>query len=183
MSSLFYKSNDILDVKRTRLPVVMALQESLRDYVRRIISEKGLNYREVSRRTGGAISHATVGDIVNGVSKDVRTATLRSLAKGLGVSEDEVFAVARGKEAEGELSLDELHLLHCFRAIPPERRTDALGYLDMLFNLYGSGGGKVARVPVLKVNQNDKERERAEESGDSVRPPAGRRSVRGGSRR
>jgi transcriptional regulator with XRE-family HTH domain len=100
MSSLFDKSTEPLYVKSTRLRVVMALQETLSDYVRRVISEKGLNYREVSRRSGGVISHATVGDIVNGVSKDVRTATLSALARGLGVSEDEIFAIARGKKLE-----------------------------------------------------------------------------------
>lgn len=108
MSSLFYKSNETLDVKSTRLRVVMALQETLSDYVRRVINEKGLNYREVSRRSGGVISHATVGDIVNGVSKDVRTTTLSALAKGLGVSEDEIFAVARGKTL-GPMSPQDFH--------------------------------------------------------------------------
>lgn len=73
------------------------LRENLSDYVRRVINERGLNYREVSRRSGGAISHATVGDIVNGVPRNYGTETLRALAKGLSVSEDEIFAVARGK--------------------------------------------------------------------------------------
>jgi hypothetical protein len=42
---------------------------------------------------------------------------------------------------------------------------------------------KTARLPVVKVNQNDAERERKERGDDSIRAPAGGRSVRGGSRR
>jgi transcriptional regulator with XRE-family HTH domain len=100
MSRIFYNSPQKRVVKTIRLSVVDFLRESLSDYVRRVISEKGLNYREVARRSGGAFSHATVGYIINGVTKDVGTETLRGLAKGLGVSEDEIFAVARGKSLE-----------------------------------------------------------------------------------
>jgi transcriptional regulator with XRE-family HTH domain len=61
------------------------------------MNEKELNYRQVAERSGGLISHTTVFDVVNLRSKDVKAKTLRGLAKGLGVSEDEIFSVARGK--------------------------------------------------------------------------------------
>src|SRR5688500_17821009 len=103
MSNLFSSLEEKSSVRRIRLPVVNSLRESLSDYARRVINDKGLNYREVARRSGGGISHATVGDIVKGDPRSYGTETLRALAKGLGVSEDEIFAVARGKDAEGEL--------------------------------------------------------------------------------
>lgn len=56
-----------------------------------------MNYRQVADRSGGLISHTTVFDVVNLRSKDVKAKTLRGLAKGLGVSEDEIFSVTRGK--------------------------------------------------------------------------------------
>lgn len=99
------------DVKLIRLLVMDVLQETLGDYVRRVINEKGLNYREVARRSGGAISHATVGYIVNNGSVDVRRETLQALAVGLGVSEDELYAVARGKILDYEDPLDEVKVL------------------------------------------------------------------------
>lgn len=61
------------------------------------MNEKELNYRQVAERSGGLISHTTVFDVVNLRSKDVKAKTLRGLAKGLGVSEDEIFSVTRGK--------------------------------------------------------------------------------------
>lgn len=124
-------------VRQIRLPVVNSLRETLSDYVRRVINEKGLNYREVARLSG-AISHATVGDIVNGIPRNYGTDTLRALAKGLGVPEDELFAAARGKKPKDGLTPEEMHLLHCFRGIPSERQSDVLGYLELLYTRYGS---------------------------------------------
>jgi len=83
--------------------VIMAeRQETLADYVRRVIKEKGLNYRLVSRQSGGQISHTTVGDIVSGAQKGITVETLQALARGLGVDEDEIFEVARGKTPQDE---------------------------------------------------------------------------------
>jgi transcriptional regulator with XRE-family HTH domain len=75
--------------------------EALSDYVRRIAFEKRLSYREIAKRTGQRISHGTVSDIINRRSKDIKAETLKALAVGLGVPEEEVFAIARGKDPEG----------------------------------------------------------------------------------
>jgi len=83
--------------------------------VRRIISEKKLNYREVARRSGDAISHSTVGDIINKPAKDVQIDTLRALAKGLGVAEGEVIGRATGKGVptnEAEFQESSLYFLY-----------------------------------------------------------------------
>jgi len=101
MSSISYKMLGASNVGCVIQFVVNSEREKLADYVRRIISEKGLNYREVARRSGDTISHSIVFDIVSGRSKDVKTSTLIGLAKGLGVTEDELFAVARGEKQNG----------------------------------------------------------------------------------
>jgi transcriptional regulator with XRE-family HTH domain len=120
-------------VKTIRLSVVPVLQESLSDYVRRVISEKGLNYREVARRSGGAISHGAVGHIVNGVSTDVRTETLRALAKGLGVPEDEIFAVARGKAISEPKSPAEFGVLfYGWEEATDEQKAETLAAIRMI---------------------------------------------------
>jgi transcriptional regulator with XRE-family HTH domain len=69
-------------------------QESIGDYVRRVAKEKGLTFREVARRAG--LSSPTISDIVSGKTKQVKSSTITSLAKGLDVPEEEVFDVVRG---------------------------------------------------------------------------------------
>jgi transcriptional regulator with XRE-family HTH domain len=81
-------------------------QESLADYVRRVIRDKDLSYRKVAAQSGGKISHATVSDIINGNQRDLKTETLIGLARGLGVSEEELFAVARGKSLDDSAKVD-----------------------------------------------------------------------------
>lgn len=74
----------------------MSRQESLDRYVRRVLREKGLSYADVQERSQGAISDSYIGNIVTGTVGSVTVGKLKALARGLDVSEDEVFAVARG---------------------------------------------------------------------------------------
>lgn len=78
--------------------------EDLADYVRRTRSEKEMSLRDVEVRSGHSISKGYVGQIENRVvlGQSVTPQKLRALARGLGVSEDEIFAIARGKPV-GEL--------------------------------------------------------------------------------
>ena len=97
MSSSPYKPSAAPNVKCSKQAVVSAELTALSEFVRAVMNEKDLNYRQVAERSGGLISHTTVFDVVNLRSKDVKAKTLRGLAKGLGVPEDEIFSVARGK--------------------------------------------------------------------------------------
>lgn len=74
----------------------MSRQESLDRYVRRVLKEKGLSYADVEARSQGAISDSYIGNIVTGSVGSVTVVKLKALARGLDVSEDEIFAVARG---------------------------------------------------------------------------------------
>ena len=77
-------------------------QESLAQYVSRIRHEKGLSLTQVQARSGDTIASSYVSRIENGWVKNPSAAKLCALARGLGVSEDELFAIARGtKEPEG----------------------------------------------------------------------------------
>lgn len=74
-------------------------QEGLADYVRRIIRERGLNYRKIASRAragGHKLSHSTVGEIIKNPQTAFRLETLQALAYGLGVPEDEIINRARG---------------------------------------------------------------------------------------
>jgi len=74
--------------------------QGLAAYVSEQMQRQNLSLHDVAKRSGGRISHATVGNILNVTSKEVKSSTLAGLAKGLGVPEDEIFAVARGKANE-----------------------------------------------------------------------------------
>ena len=93
----------------------------LKELMRRIIAEKGLNYREVARRSRGLISHSTVGDILNDRNLNPSIEALQGLARGLGVTEEEVFAVARGKEPNEKVAANE-GLYRDLQKLSPENR-------------------------------------------------------------
>ncbi len=103
---------------------------SLADYVRTVIAQKGLNYREVALRSGGLITHSTVYDIINHRSSNPKTQTIKGLAKGLGVTEEELSAVARGKSPNDKKVIDEKfeNLSLKFNGLPASKkeRADAL---------------------------------------------------------
>jgi transcriptional regulator with XRE-family HTH domain len=71
--------------------------ENLADYVRRIRQEKGLSTLDVERNSGNQITDGYVSQIENDYVKNVSLQKLKALAKGLGVPEDELLTVARGK--------------------------------------------------------------------------------------
>src|SRR5207244_9806304 len=69
---------------------------SLADYVRRVRNEKNLSLAQVSARSRGQISKTHINRIENGTGTRVSLIKLRALARGLGVSEDALVAVAQG---------------------------------------------------------------------------------------
>lgn len=75
-------------------------QERLPDYVRRVRNEKGFSLSKVEKNSGGEIDASYVNRIENDLIRNVTPEKLSALAKGLEVSEDEIFAVARGKSLE-----------------------------------------------------------------------------------
>jgi transcriptional regulator with XRE-family HTH domain len=70
--------------------------ETLAEYVKRIMDEKGLSSRDVRARSGRRIADSYINKIVNGITTNPSIDKTKALAEGLGVDEDEVFKVARG---------------------------------------------------------------------------------------
>jgi transcriptional regulator with XRE-family HTH domain len=109
-------------------------RESLADYVKRTRTGARLSLSDVERqssRSGHKIAGSYVSRIENGVARNPSKDKLVSLAKGLGVSEEEVFAVARGKSLE-EPSAREQKLLAYFRELPRERQEDFMRIIQTL---------------------------------------------------
>lgn len=73
--------------------------EDLADYVKRVRHDRGLSQRDVEFKSGNKISKGYIGQIENRevLGQSVTPQKLQALAVGLGVSEDEIFAIARGK--------------------------------------------------------------------------------------
>lgn len=82
--------------------------EDLADYVSRVRFEKDLSQRDVEIKSGHSISKGYIGQIENRtvLGRSVTPQKLQALAKGLGVSEDEVFDVARGVNAAEPSTLE-----------------------------------------------------------------------------
>lgn len=141
--------------------VVNAGRESLADYVRRLRGEKRLSLAEVSNLSGGQITRSHISRIENGELTNIGLDKLRALAKGLGVSEDEIFAIARGKSISGDLQLDESMLLEYFRTLSPDSREILLAYAEMM-SVRDTGKGR--RIPLEAggvVVKPQRERKRA----------------------
>lgn len=93
---------DLINFQNPKLPAMAKKsKEDLADYVRRIRAEKKLSLNDVTRQSGNLISRGYISQIENRYIVSVTANKLQALAKGLGVSEDEIFAVARGKDPEG----------------------------------------------------------------------------------
>jgi transcriptional regulator with XRE-family HTH domain len=110
----------------SKQPFVNRERETLADYVRRVREEKGLSLNQVRIRSGYQIANSYISRIENGEVTNVGLDKLRSLAKGLNVSEEEVFAVARGKALNDIESVDAEMALFASRVkkLTPQQRRD-----------------------------------------------------------
>ena len=87
--------------------MVGIVQENLADFVRRIRNEKRLSTPDVERLSNFRITDGYVSRIENNGVKNVSPEKLSALAKGLGITEEEIFAVARGKIPNELAKMDE----------------------------------------------------------------------------
>lgn len=123
MSSDLYESYNTIDVKSVRYSVVSAIQEELAEFVRIRMRELRLSYADVANRSKGEITHGTVWNIVNNRVKEIKQSTLRALAVGLGVPEEELFSRARIVSPKDEAGFQEsiyYSLYEKTRSAPPD---------------------------------------------------------------
>lgn len=144
-------------------------REDLADYVRRVRTEKGFSTADVEKNSRFTITDGYISRIENRYVKNVSPEKLQALAKGLAVSEEEIFAVARGAKTVGDMPLDEVRMLQFYRELPPDRRDDVLAHLELAWKRHaGEGGGRSTslippggrRMPVItKGGSASKEKE------------------------
>lgn len=77
-------------------------RETLAQYVKRVMKEKGLNPPAVEKLSGKKITDAYVVSIVSGKQKNPSVSKLVALAEGLGVDDVELFKIAKGAPVDAQ---------------------------------------------------------------------------------
>src|SRR5437588_4773125 len=113
MSNNLYKMSNPLDIKPAIQIGVKGRPKELAEYVRAQMEAQNIKPRDVQKRARGAISHQTVWNILNERVRDIKSASLAGLAKGLRRPLEEVQAAAFGK-LETDPQVREVLLLKCY---------------------------------------------------------------------
>jgi transcriptional regulator with XRE-family HTH domain len=129
-------------------------RESLPEFVRRIRREKDLSTLDVERLSGNQITDGYVSLIENGHIRNVSPEKLHALARGLGISDDEIFAVVRGKPLEYEDPLDEVKVL--FNGWEDASDEDKIATMEAIRMIAESFQRRRRRNPTKPQNTNHK---------------------------
>jgi transcriptional regulator with XRE-family HTH domain len=136
-STISSETSSIGSVSNDRCSAVNRKQpEGLADYVRRVRFEKGFSLLDVQRNSRNQIAGSYVSRIENGIADadGVTPKKLQALAVGLQVSEEEIFAVARGKSLAAPEAFDsEIYVMfRGFDELSDEDKADLLSTIRML---------------------------------------------------
>lgn len=137
------KEIGISDIRFTKLCGMATKQraavETLAEYVTRVMQERKLSFQEVedrSRRGGRrGISRGYVNQIASGKFQNPSRLLLLGLAHGLGVSEDEVFAVARGEASPAISEYNRGEYEKMFEDVQQELTPDEMQHFNRLMQI------------------------------------------------
>jgi transcriptional regulator with XRE-family HTH domain len=110
-TTILIDSFNSLNIQCDKRFVVSIGREELATLVRNRMEELNLSTNAVARKSGHKISNGTVWNIANNRVKDVKEDTLRALARGIDLPEDEVLAAYYGKQVEPDDSLEGIKVL------------------------------------------------------------------------
>jgi transcriptional regulator with XRE-family HTH domain len=85
--------------------------EKLRAFIEEVIEKEGITVAEIARRSGGEITDSYIFDIRSGKTKSVGVEKLNALARGLGVSNVDLFRIASGEDIPYRTEAWPSHLL------------------------------------------------------------------------
>ena len=103
--------------------------ESLSEFIRRIISQENLSQRQLverAERRGFKITQSYISQILSGTATNVTIEKLQALAAGLNRPEEELFDVARGGKTDDRVLLDATisSMLVKFRQLSDQDRSE-----------------------------------------------------------
>jgi transcriptional regulator with XRE-family HTH domain len=107
------------------------ITESLADFVRRVRNDKRLSLNEVVTRSHGLVSNAYVSKVENGIIISPSVDKLKGLAKGLGITEDELLGVAQGSPKRGLSAKLEIISIK-FGNLPKDKQSKAEPVIEAL---------------------------------------------------
>lgn len=145
---------------RIRYILTVAKMTKLSEYVRDVVSRKGLSSSEVQKRSRNQISFGYVNDIINERTTNPSVEKLQALARGLGVPEDDLFRVARGLPIEEVANPIEVDLVEKFKRLSKERQDEILALLDFYdardteIKMGADWAAEEALPDVLEINTN-----------------------------
>jgi len=84
------------------------MKETLGEYVKRMVSQRGISLRELERRSGGRVTGSHLSKIIHGASKNITVETVVGLALGLDVDPHQVFSIASGYGQKEAAAVDPL---------------------------------------------------------------------------
>ena len=101
-------------------------------YIHNLSTDKGLLPADIERRAQGRTSYSRIAGLAAGDFDNVRWETLRALAKGLGVAEERLFAVAIGITSEDYRESDFINLNDKYLDLAGDDRAAADSLLQLL---------------------------------------------------
>lgn len=119
--------------KKSDIQDCMQDLEALSAYVQEHLNKPGVSTHSIADKAGGGISHGTVWNIARQHVSEVKGSTLAALARGLGVSLEEVQAVVRGKPVEYADPFDSLRILfHGWEEASEQDRREVMGAISLI---------------------------------------------------
>jgi transcriptional regulator with XRE-family HTH domain len=91
--------------------------ESLIEFIERILRQKRLSLHDVERNSQKAITSSHISKIIKGKVKSIGVESFAGLAKGLDVDPFDLFAVALGKPYQREGEIDSLLLIDVLQKV------------------------------------------------------------------
>lgn len=109
--------------------------EDLADFLRqKMLNDPDLTLRKIAERSDGGVTHSYLSKILSGAASNPSISKLRAIAKGLGVTYEEVAAATGGKSLtvaesfDGEFAV----LFKGFHDLSPEDQTEMMAMVRML---------------------------------------------------
>lgn len=138
-------------IENNKFSVVDSQQPlTLATFVRQTREDKGYSLERVQQLSGNQINASYVSRIENGyvTEESVTPKKLQALAKGLRVSEDELFAVARGK-SPNEPDIEKEKVWQLYSELSERYRPVALDLISVLLEHDHAANGTNNKTPAV----------------------------------